>query len=169
MAVVEEHESSTTTTTTTTTTTLTSEEQDGESIVKEFITTEKEAKVVEWPPKDDGKISNCESGQYAVKYSAKAYDTFCEQNEAPVNSKYSEVFKPGKINADDRWKPTESSTITTTFYGRPKRVMRNVEDILQNNGPATHASYHIPPGTTRTKKAQQIYNKHLETMDSSSS
>lgn len=73
-----------------------------------------------------------------------------------------ELFSPGKLDVGSRWKPSGDDSGAKNLDGAPKRKFRSLDDVLQNeNGPGKHITYHVPPGTTRTRKAQESYEKHL--------
>ena len=69
-----------------------------------------------------------------------------------------ELFRPGKMNSDELWKPTQQQenypgeTITKTQT--PRRAFTSLQDVLQEDqrsGPAKHSSYHVPPGNDIVK------------------
>ena len=61
---------------------------------------------------------------------------------------FSEHFKPGKLNASDRWKPVENQTINTVTDENPvKRKFKALDDVYQSSNAMTnHRTYHVPPG-----------------------
>ena len=64
-----------------------------------------------------------------------------------------EHFKPGKLNADDRWKPVESHQNKSEEVVQCKRKFKTMEDVIQvSNIPANHKTYHVPPGLNLAPK-----------------
>ena len=59
-----------------------------------------------------------------------------------------EHFKPGKLNANDRWKPNENRTSRENSEENPtKRKFKTLDDIYQASSSTTkHTTYHVPPG-----------------------
>jgi len=122
-------------------------------------------KAVTWPP-----------SQTASGFSAAAASRYLKLVERTTDSSHSqytlsrELFKPGKLD-EERWKEscgegTDKSVNHPTELDRcSKRGFRKLDDFLHTDekGPAKMPSYHVPPGTTRTRKAQENYQKHLET------
>ena len=64
-----------------------------------------------------------------------------------------ELFKPGRMNSDDLWKPnTQLDSYpeqTIVKMQTPRRTFKSLEDVLQgdqSSSPVKHSSYHVPPG-----------------------
>ena len=64
-----------------------------------------------------------------------------------------ELFQPGRMNADQMWKPNQQQenypehTISKTQT--PRRAFKSLDDVIQVDrcsGPIKHSSYHVPPG-----------------------
>jgi len=75
-----------------------------------------------------------------------------------------DLFRPGKLNMGNRWQGGGGQEDENGCRGgppRPKAKLRDVEEILQTNS-MTHSTYHVPPGTSRTRRAQDNYAKHLD-------
>jgi len=72
-------------------------------------------------------------------------------------------FQPTKLNADQKWSQTVSKHLASTqansdLENKPKQMLKEADDILNQNQSATvRSSYRMPPGTTRTKKFHESY------------
>merc|ERR1711962_283690 len=119
------------------------------------------SKAVTWPP-----------SQTASGFKAAAASRYLKlvdaSNEESPHSQYTlsrELFKPGKLN-EERWKETTEGDRPPNeeVKGGARRGFRKLDDFLHSDekGPTKMPSYHVPPGTTRTRKAQENYQKHLE-------
>lgn len=129
-------------------------------------------KTVAWPPKED--ISGRKGDAFGgiISSTAKKYVKSVDASNLEKHGQYTlsrDQFRPGKMNSDDLWKPNQQQenypqhTISKTQT--PRRTYKTLEDVIQVDrcsGPIKHSSYHVPPGTTRTRKAQNNYAKHLE-------
>jgi len=129
-------------------------------------------KTVAWPPKDPESVRQNDGMGEIISSAAKKYVKSVESTNSGQHGQYTlsrELFRPGKMNSDELWKPNQQQesypeeTISKTQT--PRRAFTSLQDVLQDDqrsGPAKHSSYHVPPGTTRTRKAQENYTKHLE-------
>merc|ERR1711963_874845 len=127
---------------------------------------------VAWPPKDEFDNPKLTDGMgEIISSAAKKYVKNVEstQNEHGQYTLSRELFQPGKFKSDEIWKPNQQQDNypdkTMTKTQTPRRTFKSLGDVIQNNqfgGPVKQPSYHVPPGTTRTRKAQETYTKHLE-------
>ena len=69
------------------------------------------------------------------------------------------------MKAAERWKPQQTTTVTSTETDRPKLMLRDTNSVLTQGSVGGHSSYKIPPGTTRTKKFEEAYNNETMTME----
>ena len=60
-------------------------------------------------------------------------------------------FKPGRMRADERWKHQDEDAETKSKMQRPKKVLRNMEDVVTQEAWGGHTSYRMPPGTGRPR------------------
>jgi len=130
-------------------------------------------KKVAWPPKEEFDNPKVNDGMgEIISSAAKKYVRNVESTQSEQHGQYTlsrELFQPGKFKSDEIWKPNDqqqnypNETIKKTQT--PRRTFKSLDDVIQNNqygGPVKQPSYHVPPGTTRTRKAQEAYSKHLE-------
>jgi len=86
-----------------------------------------------------------------------------------------EIFRPGKLNMSERYNPGSNpdNGIISGSVGRPKLKLRTMDDIVsvetkESSTGKRQSCYYAPPGTSRTKMAQQMYKKHLQHVEESS-
>lgn len=129
-------------------------------------------KAVAWPPREERTGMKSDGMGEIISSAAKKYVKSVESTNSEQHNQYTlsrELFKPGRMNSDDLWKPNtqldEYPEQTIVKMQTPRRTFKSLEDVLQgdqSSNPVKHSSYHVPPGTTRTRKAQDNYTKHLE-------
>lgn len=128
---------------------------------------EDEGKRVEWPPhghKGQGQAPT--NGSHIKTFAAESIFHNDKQNKESLGTGR-EVFKPARMKTEEKWNPAKQNpgfqppAIDTS---KPKAKFRDIGDIM-HTGTSKHTSYHIPPGTSRTRKAQEMYNKHLNGMN----
>merc|ERR1719367_1675331 len=129
-------------------------------------------KKVAWPPKEEFDNPKVNDGMgEIISSAAKKYVRNVESTQSEQHGHYTlsrELFQPGKFKSDEIWKPNQQQSYpekTVTKTQTPRRTIKTLDDVLQNNmysGAVKQSSYHVPPGTTRTRKAQETYTKHLE-------
>jgi len=141
--------------------------QNGVGVMTGMVTQTTEInKAVVWPP---SKGASALASTAATRYMRQV-----EQNEDHKSNQYTlsrELFKPGKFNGEEVWNPAggpnpeanATGVMGTQGKGRGGcGGYRKLDDFLHNeSGPNRMPSYHVPPGTTRTRKAQENYQKHL--------
>ena len=72
-------------------------------------------------------------------------------------------FQPTKLNADQKWSQTVSKHLASTqansdLDNKPKQMLKEADDILNQNQSATvRSSYRMPPGTTRSRHENRIF------------
>jgi len=151
--------------TTTTTTPSTGNEENGDDeVMTATVTQTTLSKTVTWPPKSGGESSSSAASMAASKYMKVVEET----QQTQPHSQYTlsrELFKPGKL--DERWQQSDSDEMSSLLNGQPqprvRRNFRSLDQVLQpDQASNTMPSYHVPPGTTRTRKAQENYQRHLE-------
>jgi len=129
-------------------------------------------RTVAWPPKEEGAPKMNDGMGEIISSAAKKYVRNVESNNSEQHGHYTlsrELFQPGKFKSDEIWKPNQQQQNypekTVNKTQTPRRTIKTLDDVLQNNmysGAVKQSSYHVPPGTTRTRKAQETYTKHLE-------
>jgi hypothetical protein len=144
---------------------------------EEFVEiSDEDGKIVHWPPppKEGEFVQKLESNISSAVSSSAKYSKFNCNNDNNATSQQmdnprttalaSELFKPGKLKADDRWKPAETiQQENQEEHQQVKRKFKTMDEVMQSHTePAKHRTYHIPPGTTRTRRAQDNYTKHLK-------
>jgi len=128
-------------------------------------------KAVAWPPKGPSSGRKGDGMGEIISSAAKKYVRSVESNNTEQLGQYTlsrELFRPGKMNLDDVWRPNQQENYpeeTITKTQTPRRTIRTLSDVLQpdhHSGFTKPSSYYVPPGTSRTRKAQEGYTKHLE-------
>jgi len=154
-------------------TTVTNNQQNGmTATVKTTSASVGVTREVAWPPKgNDNPKLNDGMGEI-ISSAAKKYVKTVESENQSKHGQYTlsrELFQPGKFKSDEIWNPTQQQQNypqeTVTKTQTPRRSFKSFDDVIQNNqnyGFNKQPSYHVPPGTTRTRKAQESYTKHLE-------
>ena len=61
---------------------------------------------------------------------------------------FTELFKPGKLNVEDRYKPTEEIQFKhfQDEQENVKRKFKSFEEVMSTSNVAKHKTYHVPPG-----------------------
>ena len=64
------------------------------------------------------------------------------------NLSFLEVFKPGKLNVDARYKPTEGVIAQDDAIQdlKVKRKLKSMDEVMQFSNEPKHKTYHVPPG-----------------------
>merc|ERR1711892_265518 len=70
-------------------------------------------------------------------------------------------FQPGRINAEDRWKP-KGDNRAANEEDTPKLVLRDTKDVLTQSSVSRLSSWKILPGTTRNKRFQDVQMLEVE-------
>lgn len=58
-------------------------------------------------------------------------------------------LQPGKLIAEEKWQPKQSTRGTVVLQERPKMVLRETSSVLTQGRVVGNSEYKIPPGTTR--------------------
>jgi len=122
-----------------------------------FNVVTRNVKKVEWPPKD-------ESGAPVRLPLARRFkkDWSFNHNNKPVSSfPFSRGYNPSKLEVDAIYKP-ETEAINNSSFGKPKVVLRDAKEVLTREVMASSCTqYRMPPGTSRTRKCQEVYENVL--------
>jgi hypothetical protein len=72
-----------------------------------------------------------------------------------------ELFKPGKLNVDARYKPEETIKDDAIQDLKVKRKLKSMDEVMQNSNETKHRTYHVPPGLFNTVNPRNMRPRNL--------
>merc|ERR1719151_42348 len=130
-----------------------------EPLVRIVVT--QRAKEVAWPPPDEkraispgdltGKVRFGQSRRKLMELEVAKFkgSSSHQMRTSPFSTG---GFQPGKMKADERWRPTTQKPEQQVEVG-PRCTLRQSNEVLTQTSLVNgHSSYRMPPGTSRQRK-----------------
>merc|ERR1711936_389705 len=126
-----------------------------EPLVRIVVT--QRAKEVAWPPPDEkravspgdltGKVRFGQSRRKLMELEVSQFKG-SSSHQMRTNPFSAGGFQPGKMKAEERWRPAGQKTEPQVEVG-PRCTLRQSDEVLTHSLANGHSTYRMPPGTSR--------------------